>query len=77
MSDINDKINKSLEKIRPALQSDGGDIEFVAFNDKTGIVEVKFTGMCHGCPMAQYTLNEGVSAQLQEDIPEVKGVEAV
>jgi len=77
MSDIIKQINESLEKIRPSLQSDGGDIEFIDFNQETGIVKLKFIGMCDGCPMAQITMNEGIAMQLKEDVPEVKEVEAV
>jgi Fe-S cluster biogenesis protein NfuA len=74
---IKDKIQASLEKIRPSLQMDGGDVELVDFNDATGVVNVRLTGHCVGCPMASYTLKGGIESQLMEDVKEVKGVEAV
>ncbi|MBT5338391.1 NifU family protein [Candidatus Falkowbacteria bacterium] len=72
---MKDKIEKALEKIRPMLQADGGDVEFVDFVD--GIVKVKLTGACHGCPMSQVTLKDGIGRLLKEEFPEVKDVEAV
>ena len=74
---IEDKIKQSLNKIRPALQADGGDLQFVAWDEKNGVVQVQLMGMCAGCPMAQVTLKEGVEAQLKKDVPEVKSVENV
>jgi Fe-S cluster biogenesis protein NfuA len=71
---IEEKITKSLETIRPSLQADGGDIEFVSFDEKKGIVKVNLVGMCAHCPMSQYTLKEGVEAILKKEVPEVKGV---
>ena len=77
MSDINQKIQESLDKVRPSLQADGGDIEFVDFDEATGVVNVRLTGMCHGCPMAQYTLKQGVEMQLKADVSEVKEVNSL
>ena len=77
MTDINDKIKASLEKVRPSLQADGGDIELIGFDADQGIAQVRFSGMCVGCPMAQYTLNEGVAAQVMGDVPEVKKVVSI
>lgn len=59
--------------IRPALQSDGGDIEFISYEDN--IVNVKLVGACAGCPMSQMTLTEGVERTLMNRIPEIKGVQ--
>lgn len=67
-------IKKALEKVRPALQADGGDVEFVSWNEKTGEVGVRLKGMCYGCPMAQITLKEGIEKTLKEEVPEVKSV---
>ena len=55
---MEEKIKLSLDKIRPALQGDGGDVEFVSYND--GIVKVRLTGACGGCPMATMTLKNVV-----------------
>ncbi len=72
-----DKIKQALDDIRPSLQADGGDIEFVNFDDGDGVVEVRLTGACFGCPMSQITLKQGVEKYLKDTIPEVKSVEAV
>lgn len=72
-----EKIKKSLEKIRPGLQADGGDVELVDFNEATGVVSVRLTGMCAGCPMAAMTLKEGIEVEVRQDVPEVKAVRAV
>ncbi len=71
---IEEKIKKALEKIRPALQADGGDVKFVDWNEKTGIVKVRLSGMCAGCPMSQITLKQGIEAEIKKDVPEVKEV---
>lgn len=71
---MQEKIKKSLEKIRPHLQADGGDVQFIAWDDNTGVLEVQLKGMCVGCPMAQITLKEGIEKEIQKDIPEVKKV---
>jgi Fe-S cluster biogenesis protein NfuA len=68
-------VEKALAKIRPALQSDGGDIELVEL--KGGVVKVRLTGGCAGCPMAAMTLKQGVERILKEQVPEVKEVVAV
>jgi Fe-S cluster biogenesis protein NfuA len=62
-------------QIRPALQSDGGDIELVDVED--GIVKVRLVGACSHCPSSAMTLYEGVEKMLMEKIPEVKGIEQV
>lgn len=74
---MEEKIKKALEKIRPSLQADGGDVQFVAFDKKTGIVQVQLMGMCSGCPMSQITLKEGIEKAIIAEIPEVKSVVAV
>lgn len=66
-----------VEKIRPALVMDGGNIEFVDFNDKDGILKVKLLGACHGCPMAGITLKGAVEGVLKEYIPEITKVVAI
>lgn len=69
-----EKVKEALNSIRPALQADGGDVELLSVDD--GIVRVKLTGACSGCPMAALTLKEGIERRLKELVPEVKAVEA-
>jgi len=66
------QVQEALEKIRPNLQSHGGDVEYVSYDD--GIVTVRLQGACAGCPMAQMTLQKGIEASLKQQIPEVKEV---
>ncbi|MBQ1197435.1 MAG: NifU family protein [Spirochaetaceae bacterium] len=70
---MEDKIKRAIEHIRPQLQADGGDIEFVKF-DEEGKVHVRLTGACGSCPMATMTLKSGVEVFLKENIPEVTEV---
>jgi len=72
---MKEKVEKAIEKIRPFLQQDGGDIELVGVED--GVVKVKLKGACGCCPMAQMTLKNGVEKALKEEIPEIKSVESV
>ena len=69
-----ERIKRAIETIRPQLQEDGGDIEFVRTDDE-GRVFVKLTGACGACPMATMTLKEGVEAFLKENFPEITSVE--
>ncbi|MFA5247647.1 MAG: NifU family protein [Patescibacteria group bacterium] len=71
---IEDKIKKSLESVRPDLQADGGDVEFVSFDEKTGTANLRLVGMCSHCPMAQITLQQGIGEILKKEIPEVKKI---
>ena len=71
---MREKVEAALEKIRPALLADGGDIELIDVSD--GVVKVKLTGACAGCPMSTMTLKMGVERILKEQIPEIKAVEA-
>jgi Fe-S cluster biogenesis protein NfuA len=73
--DMREKVEAALEKIRPALQADGGDVELVDVID--GVVKVRLTGACAGCPMSTMTLKTGVERILKEEIPEVKEVQAL
>ena len=68
-------VEKVLGKIRPALQADGGDVELV--DVEGGVVKVRLTGACGGCPMANITLKNGIEALLKEEIPAVDRVESV
>ena len=65
------------EKIRPALVMDGGNIEFVDFDDENGVLKVKLLGACHGCPMAGITLKNAVEGILKEYVPEITKVVAM
>lgn len=69
-----EKIKLAIEKIRPMLQADGGDVHFTSWNEKTGVVEVCLVGMCSHCPMSQVTLKEGIEKEIQKEVPEVKEV---
>jgi Fe-S cluster biogenesis protein NfuA len=73
---MREQIEQALDKIRPALQRDGGDIELVEV-EENGIVKVRLTGACGGCPMSQMTLKQGVERIVKQLVPEVKAVEAV
>jgi Fe-S cluster biogenesis protein NfuA len=71
-----EKVEEALKKIRPFLQADGGDVELVRVTED-GIVEVKLTGACIGCPMSQMTLRAGVERALLKEIPGIRRVEQV
>ena len=75
MNDTKKLVEQALEKIRPMLQRDGGDIELVEVND--GVVKVRLTGACKGCPMSQMTLKQGVEKLLLKEVPGLKEVHAV
>ncbi len=72
---MRDKVEEVLNKIRPSLMKDGGDVELIDVSD--GTVKVKLTGACAGCPMSTITLKMGIEQILQKEIPEVKEVVAV
>ena len=72
---MRDKVEEVLNKIRPQLMADGGNVELVEVND--GTVKVKLTGACGGCPMATMTLKMGIEKILKQEIPEIKEVVAV
>jgi Fe-S cluster biogenesis protein NfuA len=72
---MREEVEKALDKIRPALQRDGGNVELVDVED--GIVKVRLTGACGGCPMSQMTLKNGIEAVLKREIPDIKSVESL
>ena len=72
---MRDIVEEVLNKVRPALMRDGGNVELVDVND--GVVEVRLTGACGGCAMATMTLKMGIERMLKQEIPEVKEVVAV
>ena len=71
------KAQDALDKVRPMLQNDGGDVELVSIDEATGVVNVRLTGACNGCPMSQMTLKAGIERFLKSEIPEVSSVESV
>ncbi len=73
---MREKVEEILAAIRPTLEADGGSIELVDVDD-SGIVKVKLTGACAGCPMSQMTLQHGVERILKEQLPQVQRVVAV
>jgi Fe-S cluster biogenesis protein NfuA len=72
---MKEKVQAAIEKIRPMLKADGGDVELVDIID--GIVQVRLQGACSGCPMSQMTLKNGIERIIKEEVPEVKSVESV
>lgn len=73
---MKDRVMSALNDIRPQLQGDGGDVELVEITDD-GVVKVKLTGACHGCPMSRITLKNGIERYLKGKVPEIKSVESV
>jgi len=71
---MRDKVEEVLDKIRPSLIRDGGNVELVSVNDD--VVKVKLTGACGGCPMSTMTLKMGIERILKQEIPEIKEVVA-
>ena len=69
------EVREALEDVRPHLQADGGDLEFVGIEN--GVVKVRLKGTCAGCPMSQMTLKWGVENYLKKKIPGIKAVEAI
>ena len=70
---LKERVETALEKIKPALQADGGNVELVEVTPE-GIVKVKLTGACYGCPMSQMTLKMGIGRTLKKEVAEVKEV---
>jgi Fe-S cluster biogenesis protein NfuA len=73
---MEEKVKKAIEEIRPHLQADGGDIEFVEVTDD-GVVKVRLLGACEGCPMREMTLTQGITQFIKKKVPEIKEVQAV
>ncbi len=70
---LKDSVLEALADIRPALQADGGDVELVDVSDD-GVVKVRLTGACHGCPMGMQTLRMGIERTLRQKVPQVREV---
>ncbi|BCS89689.1 NifU family protein [Pseudodesulfovibrio sediminis] len=73
---MREKVEQVLDKVRPMLEADGGNVELVNITD-SGVVQVRLVGACKGCPMSQMTLKNGIERIVLKEIPEVKAVEAV
>lgn len=73
---LKEKVEEALNKVRPSLQADGGDVELVDV-DESGVVKVRLQGACAGCPMSQMTLKMGIEKILKQNIPEIDRVESV
>jgi len=69
---MKEKVQKVINKIRPMLQADGGDVELVDYVER--VVTVRLKGACAGCPMSQMTLRNGIERAIKQEIPEVKSV---
>jgi Fe-S cluster biogenesis protein NfuA len=74
--DMKDRVQNAINQIRPNLQADGGDVELVDVAED-GVVKVRLTGACRGCPMSQMTLKMGIEKFLKKEVPEVKEVLSV
>ena len=72
---MKEKVEAALDKIRPSLQADGGNVELVGIDN--GVVSVRLTGACGGCPMSTMTLKMGIERVLKEQVPEVKEVVSI
>ena len=70
---IKERVVKALNRVRPYLQNDGGDIELIEVTDDM-VVKVRLKGACHGCPFSLQTLKAGVEQAIIQEVPEVKGV---
>lgn len=75
-ADLGAKVERVINLIRPAVQSDGGDVEFIDVTP-AGVVRIRLHGACVGCPSSSVTLQMGIERNLRAHIPEIKGVEAV
>jgi len=73
---VRERVQEVIDEIRPMLQADGGDVELVEVTED-GVVRVRLTGACGGCPMSQITLSRGIESRLRASIPEVARVESV
>jgi Fe-S cluster biogenesis protein NfuA len=73
---IKEQVQKAIDTIRPSLQADGGDVELVDVS-ADGVVKVKLTGACHGCPMSQMTLKMSIEKIIKQQVPEIKEVVSV
>lgn len=76
MEQLQENVEKVLAQIRPTLQRDGGDVEFVGLGPDQ-VLRVRLTGACQGCPMSRVTLKEGIEKFVRNELPTIRAVEAV
>ncbi len=74
---IVEQIEDTLDTIRPALRGDGGDVEFVGYDDEQGVVQLRLMGACSSCPISTMTVKQGIERRIKQVIPEVREVQAV
>ncbi len=72
-----DHIQEVLDSIRPALHSDGGDVEFIDFDDAEGVLQLRFVGACGECPISEVTLRQGIERRILSAVPQVREVRAL
>jgi Fe-S cluster biogenesis protein NfuA len=73
---MKERVQKAIDQVRPSLQADGGDVVLIDVTPE-GVVKVKLTGACHGCPMSQMTLKMGIEKVIKQQVPEIKEVISV
>lgn len=73
---MKEEVQKAIDLIRPSLQADGGDVELVDVT-QDGVVKVRLTGACRGCPMSQMTLKMGIEKMIKKQVPDIKEVVSV
>lgn len=73
---VRERVGRIIDLIRPAVQADGGDVEFVEMTPG-GVVRIRLHGACVGCPSSSITLKSGIERNLRDYVPEVTGLEAV
>ena len=77
MDTLRTEIDAVLESIRPAIQADGGDVEFVNFDKENGVVQLRLLGACESCPISMRTLKEGIEKRMRQQVAAVTEVQAV
>ena len=77
MDSLRTEIDAVLESIRPAIQADGGDVEFVSFDKESGVVQLRLLGACESCPISMRTLKEGIEKRMRHRVAAVTEVQAV
>ncbi len=74
--DARGRIEEVLDTIRPALRSDGGDVEFIDFDEEDGVVQLRLMGACGSCPVSMLTLKRGIETRIMSAVPEVREIQA-
>ncbi|MFA6307592.1 MAG: NifU family protein [Patescibacteria group bacterium] len=72
-----EKLNKILDRVRPALERDGGNLELINFDEKNGLVEITFQGACAHCSLADVTLKHLIESEIRAQMPEIKEVRSI